>query len=102
VVDDSSFVRKAIERMFRGEPRVKIVGLAASGEELLANLDEWRPEAITLDLSMPGMGGLRTLDLVMARRPTAVIILSTRSAKDAPLTIEALHRGAMDFIDKAR
>ena len=102
VVDDSSFVRKAIERMFRSEPRVEIVGLAATGEELLARLDEWRPEAITLDLSMPGMGGLRTLDLVMARRPTAVIILSTRSAKDAPLTIEALHRGAMDFIDKTR
>jgi len=102
VVDDSSFVRKAIERMFRSEPRVEIVGLAATGEELLAKLEEWQPEAITLDLSMPGMGGLRTLDVVMARRPTAVIILSTSSSQDAPLTIEALHRGAMDFIDKTR
>ncbi len=100
VVDDSSFVRKAIARMLQDEPRIEIVGLAASGEELLAQLDEWEPEVITLDLSMPGIGGLRTLDQVMARRPTPVIILSTHSAKDAPATIEALHRGAMDFLDK--
>lgn len=102
VVDDSSFVRKAIERMFLGDRRVRIVGLAASGEELLAHLDDWRPEVVTLDLSMPGIGGLQTLDILMAQRPTPVIILSTHSAKDAPLTIEALHRGAMDFIDKGQ
>jgi len=100
VVDDSSFVRRAIARMLEGDRRIEIVGLAASGEELLAHLKEWRPEAVTLDLSMPGMGGLQTLDQIMAEGPTAVIILSTHSAKDAPLTIEALHRGAMDFIDK--
>jgi two-component system chemotaxis response regulator CheB len=100
VVDDSSFVRRAIARMLEGDPRVAIVGQASSGEELLTHLDEWQPGAITLDLSMPGMGGLATLDRVMAVRPTPVIILSTHSAKDAPLTIEALHRGALDFIDK--
>lgn len=100
VVDDSSFVRRAIARMLEGDPRVAIVGQASSGEELLTHLDEWQPGAITLDLSMPGMGGLATLDRVMATRPTPVIILSTHSAKDAPLTIEALHRGALDFIDK--
>lgn len=100
VVDDSTFVRRAIARMLEGDRRIEIVGLAASGEEFLANLELWRPEAVTLDLSMPGMGGLLTLDQLMANRPTPVIILSTHSAKDAPLTIEALHRGAIDFIDK--
>ena len=60
----------------------------------------WSPDVITLDLSMPGMGGLLTLDKIMEQRPVPVIILSTHSSKDAPLTIEALHRGAVDFIDK--
>lgn len=100
VVDDSSFVRRAISRMLEADERIEIVGQAATGEELVTHLDEWRPDAITLDLSMPGMGGLQTLDHIMSRRPTPVIILSTHSAKDAPLTIEALHRGATDFIDK--
>ncbi len=100
VVDDSTFIRKAIVRMLAEEPMIEVVGSAGSGEELLTHLDGWRPDVITLDLDMPGMGGLATLDRIMARRPTPVIILSTHSGKGAPLTIEALHRGATDFIDK--
>jgi two-component system chemotaxis response regulator CheB len=100
VADDSSFVRKAVARMMSEEPGIELVGSAASGEELLDHLERWAPHAIILDLSMPGMGGLSTLDRIMTRRPTPVIILSTHSKKDAPQTIEALHRGAMDFIDK--
>ncbi len=100
VVDDSAFVRKAIERMLHGEAGIEVVGAAASGEELLANLERWAPDVITLDLSMPGIGGLVTLDRVMLLRPTPVIILSTHAGRGAPQTIEALHRGAADFVDK--
>jgi two-component system chemotaxis response regulator CheB len=100
VVDDSAFVRKAIQKMLDGDPRMGVVGTATSGEELLANLERWAPDVITLDLSMPGIGGLVTLDRIMALRPTPVIILSTHAGRGAPQTIEALHRGAADFIDK--
>lgn len=100
IADDSSFIRKAIARLLQQERGIRLVGSAASGEELLLHFERWRPDVVVLDLSMPGMGGLPTLDRIMATRPTPVIILSTHSKKDAPLTIEALHRGAMDFIDK--
>jgi two-component system chemotaxis response regulator CheB len=100
LADDSSFLRKAVARMLAGEPGIELVGSAARGEELLENLDRWRPDAVILDLSMPGIGGLATLDGIMARRPVPVIILSTYSRKGAPQTIEALHRGAVDFVDK--
>jgi two-component system, chemotaxis family, protein-glutamate methylesterase/glutaminase len=100
VVDDSAFVRKAIQRMLSGDARIEVVGTASSGEELLANLGRWSPDVVTLDLSMPGIGGLVTLDRIMALRPTPVIILSTHAGRGAPQTIEALHRGAADFIDK--
>lgn len=102
IVDDSTFMRKAILRMLAEEPGIEVVGSASSGEELLANVDDWQPDVVTLDLNMPGIGGLATLDRLMARRPTPVIILSTHSGEGAPLTIEALHRGAIDFIDKQR
>lgn len=102
VVDDSAFIRKALTRMLASEDGLRVVGAAESGEELLDNLSSWRPDVITLDLTMPGMGGLQTLDRVMDERPTPVIILSTHAGEDAPLTIEALHRGAVDFIDKQR
>lgn len=101
VVDDSAFVRKALARLFERSADVRVVGMAGSGEELLDHLEEWDPAAVTLDLSMPGIGGLATLDRLMTlRRDLAVIILSSHSAADAPLTIEALSRGAADFIDK--
>ena len=102
VVDDSTFIRKAITRMLEGEPDLVVVGSASSGEELLTHLEDWAPDVVTLDLDMPGMGGLATLDRLTTQRPTPVIILSTHSGKGAPLTIEALHRGATDFIDKQR
>ncbi len=100
IVDDSAFIRKALGRLFEGEPRVRVVGAASSGEELCEHLNEWRPDVVTLDLSMPGMGGLATLERVREWRNVPVIVLSTHSSKDAPQTIEALHRGAVDFIDK--
>jgi two-component system chemotaxis response regulator CheB len=102
VVDDSTFIRKAIIRMLEDAPEIEVVGSAGSGEELLTHFEKWRPDVVTLDLDMPGIGGLATLDRIRILRPTPVIILSTHSGKGAPLTIEALHRGAADFIDKQR
>jgi two-component system chemotaxis response regulator CheB len=102
VADDSSFVRRAIARMLETETDLEVVGAAGSGEHLLEHLDAWAPDAVILDLSMPGLGGLATLDVLMERRPVPVIILSTYSSRNAPLTLEALHRGAVDFVDKQR
>lgn len=100
LADDSPFIRKAVARLLSEEVDMVLVGSAASGEDLLENLDFWNPDAIVLDLSMPGMNGLDVLDVIMRQRPTPVIILSTHSRRGAPLTLEALHRGAVDFIDK--
>lgn len=102
VVDDSTFIRKAITRMLDDDPQIEVVGSAGSGEELLTHFDLWRPDVVTLDLDMPGMGGLEALDRVLAIRRIPIIILSTHSGSGAPMTIEALHRGATDFIDKQR
>ena len=101
VVDDSTFIRKALTRMLGDHSQIEVVGSADSGEELMTHFDRWDPDVVTLDLNMPGMGGLLTLDKIRTkRRRTPVIILSTHSGKGAPQTIEALHRGATDFIDK--
>jgi two-component system chemotaxis response regulator CheB len=100
LADDSAFIRKAVARMLSESTGIELVGSAGRGEELLEHLDEWNPDVIVLDLSMPGIGGLATLDEIRARRALPVIILSTHSRKGAPMTIEALHRGATDFLDK--
>jgi two-component system chemotaxis response regulator CheB len=100
IVDDSTFVRKALQRLLHGVCGITVVGTAGTGEELLQSLEAWCPDVVSLDLSMPGMGGLQALDHILRWRRIPVIILSTHSQKDAPLTIEALHHGAVDFVDK--
>lgn len=100
VVDDSPFIRKALSWMLAEEPDLQLVGTAARGEELLSNLQHWRADLIILDLAMPGMGGLATLEEILIRRPTPVIILSDNLRQGVPLAVEALHSGALDFIDK--
>ncbi len=102
IVDDSSFVRKALSRMLGTIPELIVVGAASSGEELLAHLAQWEPDLVTLDLGMPGMGGLATLDRILAWRPIPVIVLSGTSSREALLAVEALQRGTVDFIDKQR
>lgn len=100
VVDDSPFIRKALSWMLAEEPDLQLVGTAARGEELLSNLQHWQADLIILDLAMPGMGGLATLEEILIRRPTPVIILSDNLRQGVPLAVEALHSGALDFIDK--
>ncbi len=100
VVDDSPFIRKALSWMLAEEPDLQLVGTAARGEELLSNLHHWQADLIILDLAMPGMGGLSTLEEILIRRPTPVIILSDNLRQGVPLAVEALHWGALDFVDK--
>lgn len=100
VVDDSPFIRKALAWMLAEEADLELAGTAASGEELLTHLQEWRADLIILDLAMPGMGGLATLEEILIRRPTPVIILSDNLRQGAPVAVEAMHWGALDFVDK--
>jgi len=100
VVDDSLFIRRALARLLDGEPGIELVGTASRGEELLSNLLRWRPDLIILDLAMPGIGGLATLEEIVIRRPTPVIVLSDTPRRSALLAVEALHRGAVDCVEK--
>ena len=98
VIDDSAFSRQAITRMLETSPLIEVVGVARDGEEALRKAFELRPDMITLDLEMPRMDGFTFLRLVMARQPTPVIVISSRSGDQD--VFKALELGAVDFIAK--
>ena len=98
VIDDSAFSRQAITRMLGSSPLVEVVGVARDGEEALHKTFELEPDLITLDLEMPRMDGFTFLRLVMAKRPTPVMVISGRSADGD--VFKALELGAVDFIAK--
>jgi two-component system chemotaxis response regulator CheB len=101
VVDDSAFVRKAIERMLGPVEDIEVVGFAADGEEGLAKARELKPDVVTLDVRMPRLGGLETLERLMAEQPVPVLLMSTLTQEGAEVTLRGLELGAMDFVDKS-
>ena len=101
VVDDSAFVRKAVERMLGTADDIEVVGFAADGEEGLARARELRPDVVTLDIRMPKLGGLETLERLMAEQPVPVLLMSTLTQEGAEVTLRGLELGALDFVDKS-
>ncbi len=87
VVDDSALVRKLFGRVLGEEPDLE-VRFARNGVEALAQLDEYRPDVITLDVQMPEMDGLDCLDRIMVHRPGPVVMVSSVTAEGAEATLE--------------
>ena len=100
VVDDSLFMRALISDMLNSDPEIEVIGTAKDGAEVISEIHKIKPDVVTLDLAMPGVGGLTTLKHIMAEYPTPVIILSAHSKKDADITIECLEAGAVGFVLK--
>lgn len=103
VVDDQSFMRLALVRMIEADGDMIVVGHARNGIEAVAQAQALRPDAVTMDLDMPEMGGLQaSAEILRLVRPRpAIIIVSAHSQQGAAATIEALRIGAVDFISKS-
>lgn len=100
IIDDSAFMRVMLARYLAHEPAIQVVGSARDGIEALQQIAELRPDVLTLDIEMPRMDGLTALQRIMAECPTAVVMLSSRTQHGARSTIQALMRGAVDFVPK--
>ncbi len=100
VVDDSAVIRSIIADSIAATPGMKVVGKAGDGQQALAVLDSLRPDVITLDIQMPNMDGLATLEAILARRPIPVIMVSSLTRLGANITLDALDRGAVDYLAK--
>ncbi|MGI6226652.1 MAG: protein-glutamate methylesterase/protein-glutamine glutaminase [Peptococcales bacterium] len=100
VVDDSAFMRKVISDMIKNDADLELIGTARNGKDALVKLVELKPDVITLDVEMPEMNGLEALEKIMAINPTPTIMLSSLTEKGADITIKALAKGAVDFVQK--
>ena len=96
VIDDSATHRRELSAVLSLAPGLEVVGKAADGEEGLKKALELHPDVITLDLEMPKMDGYAFLRLLMARRPTPVIVFSSYSHPSD--VFKALQLGAFDFV----
>ena len=100
IIDDSPTARAVLARLLQEDPRIEVVGKATDGMDGLKQVAELKPDVITLDIEMPRLDGLQTLERLMAETPTPVVMVSSLTRKGADATMRALEIGAVDFIEK--
>lgn len=101
VVDDSGFMRLALRKMLARDPLIRVIAEAGTGEEALRLARVHRPDVVTMDVEMPGGGGLEATRQIMAQCPTSIIMVSSLTRAAADTTLKALACGAVDYIPKA-
>jgi two-component system chemotaxis response regulator CheB len=101
VVDDSAVMRRLLREALGEETSLEVVGAAANGAIALAMIGQLNPDVITLDIEMPEMNGLEALAEIRQKWPKLpVIMFSTLTERGAVTTLEALTRGANDYVTK--
>jgi two-component system chemotaxis response regulator CheB len=101
VVDDSAVVRGFIVRILESDPAIDLVATCSNGQAAVHQVGRSQPDVIILDIEMPIMDGLTALPKLLAADPRIkVIMASTLTQKNAEISLEAMARGASDYIPK--
>src|SRR5205823_12836596 len=93
-------MRKLIPQILEADNSIHVIGTAMDGNFGLKKIEDLKPQVVTLDLEMPGMGGLDMLKEIMRRHRVPVIVVSSHSTEGASVTLKALSLGAFDFVAK--
>jgi two-component system response regulator NreC len=99
VADDHPVVRKGLQTCLAREPRIKVVGEAADGDEALRKTLELMPHVVLMDISMPGMDGLKVTEQLRKEAPKVkVLIISMHKNRDAIFRV--IQAGAHGYVSK--
>ena len=98
IVDDSSLIRARIQNEYNKDV-FKVVAEAADGQEALEKYKEHNPDVVTMDLTMPNIDGVETIEKIIEMDPGACILVVS-ALNDKVTGMEALEKGAIGFINK--
>lgn len=100
VVDDSAVIRQIICDCLEATPGMAVAGTAEDGVVALEMAAQVHPDVVTLDIQMPKMDGLTTLEALLAQQPVPVVMASAVTRLGAVATLDALDHGAIDYVTK--
>lgn len=98
IVDDSTIIRKVIEKNL-AIFNVDLVAMAADGKEALDKFKETSPDIVTLDITMPEMDGLTVLEEMIRVNPKVKVMVVT-ALSDKATGLKAIKLGAKSFVGK--
>ena len=100
LVDDHRVVTRSLKAFLESFEDLTVAGTAASGEELLQHLDQWKPDVVLQDLLLPGgIDGIETTRQILRRSPSTKVIALTASMDEDRMTA-VLRAGAVGYIRK--
>jgi two-component system, chemotaxis family, protein-glutamate methylesterase/glutaminase len=101
VVDDSAVIRGLITRALETDPGVQVVATVGNGQLAILQLARTDVDVIVLDIEMPVMDGITALPELLKTAPDVKIVMaSTLTQRNAQVSIEAMQKGASDYIPK--
>ena len=98
IVDDEAHIRKFFSIMLKTVGSPTIIE-ASNGSEALALYDQHQPELVFMDINMPVMDGLESLERLVIRHPDARVIMLTSMATRSAVQ-QSIDHGAVDFLRK--
>lgn len=99
IVDDQNLIRETIQMYLERETDLEVIGYAENGTQALEQIEKLTPDVIILDLEMPGMDGLTTLQIIRDRFDNNTILVL--SSHDDPDSInKAIEAGAKGYLTK--
>ena len=82
-------MRKSLTTMLEEGKQIQVIGVARNGEEAVQQVQQLKPDVVTMDVEMPGMTGLQALQHIMAKNPVPVIMVSSITVEGAQETLQA-------------
>ncbi len=101
VVDDSPICRGVLKDILEASGDIIVAGEVGDGYAAVAMAKELDPDLVTMDLDMPGVDGLETIELLMAEKPVPILVVTGEPVgPGSDLVFEAVNRGALDLLAK--
>lgn len=99
IVDDASFMVKALRDILDSDNQIEVLGSARNGKDAIDKIKKLQPDVITLDVDMPVMDGIQAIRHIMIECPVPIVMLSSLFGH-GDITFEALRLGVVDFLPK--
>jgi len=99
IINDTMLAAEALRRTITAGSQHEIIWIARSGEDGIARCVKDLPDAVLMDLVMPGMDGIEATRRIMAATPCAIVVVSGNINDQSAQVFEAMGAGALDAVN---
>jgi two-component system chemotaxis response regulator CheB len=100
ICEDSGTYASALRRVLEHDGDITVVAVCPTAEEAISALPRAAPDVVTMDVALPGMGGIEAVGQIMSSRPVPILVLSGQAGPGTREAAAALAAGALDVLAK--